>query len=118
MRTDRIKLGVVGGIVGGMAIAMWMMLYYLGAHRGFWAPVGYIGHVLVRGAAVRSPGAVVAGILIHMMVSMGLGALVAQAFRPSGLLVSTARASRWRWLSGSSCSTALSTQSTRLHSGA
>ena len=73
-------------------MAMWMMLYYLASHRGFWTPVGYIGHVVVRSASVTSPGPVVAGIAIHMMVSMVLGALVAQAFPPAGWLFSMARA--------------------------
>src|SRR5260370_38082283 len=78
MRTDRIKLGVVGGIVGGMAMAMWMMLYYLATNRGFWNPVGYIGHVLLRTGSVTAAGPVVAGVVIHMMMSMVLGALIAQ----------------------------------------
>jgi hypothetical protein len=70
---------------------MWMMLYYLATHRGFWAPVGYIGHVVVRTAHITSAGPVAAGIVIHMMVSMMLGALVAQAFRPAGLALSMGR---------------------------
>jgi len=117
MRSDRIKLGLLGGIVGGMAMAMWMMLYYLGTGRGFWTPVGYIGHVVVRSAGVTSPGPVAVGIVIHMTVSMVLGALVARAFRPTGWLFSMARAIVLAWPSGSSCNTASSMRSTRWRSG-
>lgn len=86
MRTDRIKLGVVGGIIGGMAMAMWMMLYYLATNRGFWKPVGYIGHVVLRTGSVTAAGPVVAGIVIHMMMSMVLGALIAQVLPADRLL--------------------------------
>jgi len=89
MRTDRIKLGVVGGIVGGMAMAMWMMLYYLATNRGFWKPVGYIGHVVLRTGSVTAAGPIVAGVVIHMMMSMVLGALIAQVL-PADRLLSVA----------------------------
>ena len=86
MRTDRVKLGVAGGIVGGMAMAMWMMLYYLATNRGFWKPVGYIGHVVLRTGSVNAAGPIVAGVVIHMMMSMVLGALIAQVLPADRLL--------------------------------
>jgi hypothetical protein len=78
---QRTRAGLIGGIVGGMAMGMWMMLYYWGTGRGFWSPVGYIGHFIVRNSAdITAPGQVLAGGVLHMMTAMVLGAFVGAAF--------------------------------------
>lgn len=79
----RIRLGVVGGIVGGAAMGMWMMLYYLVAGLGFWSPLGYIGHFLIRDTDITAPAQVIVGLAIHMMTSMVLGAAVARFLPPA-----------------------------------
>jgi hypothetical protein len=56
---------------------MWMMGYYLLTGRGFWSPVGYMGHFLLRNPDVTSPLQVAAGLMLHMMVSVGLGVTIA-----------------------------------------
>lgn len=70
------KRGVVAGIVGGMGMGMWTMLYFWAAGLGFWTPLGYIGHFLVRNPQITDTLQVVVGLAIHMMMSMVLGAIL------------------------------------------
>lgn len=91
MDTERVKLGVIGGIVGGMAMGMWMMLYYFASDRGFWSPLGYIGHFFLRDADITSTGQVIVGLVVHMMMSMVLGAAIALTFARVNRLTSMMR---------------------------
>jgi hypothetical protein len=91
MDAERARLGVIGGIVGGMAMGMWIMLYYFASDRGFWSPLGYIGHFFVRDADITSTGQVVVGAVVHMMMSMMLGAAVALIFARAARLTSMMR---------------------------
>lgn len=77
MDTTRVKFGVIGGVVGGMAMGMWMMFYYFGTDRGFWSPLGYIGHFFLRDSDITSTGQVIVGLIVHMMMSMVLGGVAA-----------------------------------------
>lgn len=91
MNTTRAKLGVLGGIVGGMAMGMWMMLYYFASDRGFWSPLGYIGHFFLRDSDITSTGQVIVGLIVHMMVSMMLGATLASILPPTTLVAAVLR---------------------------
>lgn len=91
MDSSRIKKGAVAGAIAGMAMGMWMMFYYLAAGLGFWSPLGYIGHFVLRNANITEPAQVVAGLVIHMMTSMFLGAAIAAVFRPTHRLPGAVR---------------------------
>jgi hypothetical protein len=70
-------------MVGGMMMGMFAMLaMWLDGQRenGFWTPLNLIAHTLWRGAPLDyefSAGGLVLGGIIHMMMSMGLGAAIA-----------------------------------------
>jgi hypothetical protein len=70
-------------MVGGMRMGMFAMLaMWLDGQRdtGFWTPLNLIAHTIWRGApldAEFSGGGLVLGGIIHMMMSMGLGAGIA-----------------------------------------
>jgi hypothetical protein len=83
MDARTITRGAIAGMVGGMMMGMFAMLaMWLDGQRetGFWTPLNLIAHTLWRGApldAEFSGGGLVLGGVIHMMMSMGLGAAVA-----------------------------------------
>lgn len=83
MDARTITRGAIAGMAGGMMMAMFAMLgMWLDGQpeTGFWTPLNLIAHTVWRGApldAEFSGGALVLGGVIHMMMSMGLGATVA-----------------------------------------
>ena len=83
MDTRTITRGAIAGMVGGMMMGMFAMLaMWLDGQRdtGFWTPLNLIAHTIWRGApldAEFSGGALVLGGIMHMMMSMGLGAGIA-----------------------------------------
>jgi hypothetical protein len=83
MDARTITRGTMAGMVGGMMMGMFAMLaMWLDGQpeTGFWTPLNLIAHTVWRGApldAEFSGGALVLGGVIHMMMSMGLGAAVA-----------------------------------------
>ena len=83
MDVRTITRGAIAGMVGGMMMGMFAMLaMWLDGQRetGFWTPLNLIAHTVWRGApldAEFSGGALVLGGVIHMMMSMGLGAAIA-----------------------------------------
>lgn len=91
MDTTRLKFGVIGGTIGGMAMGMWMMFYYLGTDRGFWSPLGYIGHFFVRDSDITSTGQVIVGLIVHMMMSMMLGGALAALLPPTSRAIGMMR---------------------------
>jgi hypothetical protein len=88
MNTAALRRGALAGMAGGAVMAMWSMIALWLAGTGFWSPVNLIANTLWRGApagAAFSGGALVLGLIVHMMMSMGLGmALVVglRAVRP------------------------------------
>jgi hypothetical protein len=78
-----IKRGALAGMVGGMMMAMFAMLaMWLDGitETGFWTPLNLIAHTFWRGAPLDyefSFGALVLGLIVHMMMLMMLGAAVA-----------------------------------------
>lgn len=72
--------GAVAGLVGGIAIAMWSMIVLWLTGAGFWTPLNLIAHTLWRGAPLDgtfSLGALLIGMAVHMMMSIGLGVVLA-----------------------------------------
>lgn len=72
MNALRVERGIAVGLVAAMAMGMWMMLYYWASDRGFWAPLGYIGHFFLRRPDITDPFQVVVGAVVHMMMSTGI----------------------------------------------
>jgi len=75
------KVGVTGGALGGLVMVAVAIMYGIFSGRGVWLPVNLIGATLVRdlqGASIEtlsqfSSAALVAGLLLHAAISVGLG---------------------------------------------
>ncbi|MGH3432905.1 MAG: hypothetical protein ACRDQB_08735 [Thermocrispum sp.] len=84
MKQQALVRGAVAGMVGGVVMAMWSMLALLASGEGFWTPLNLIAHTFWRGAPLDgtfSFGALVLGLVVHMIMSMMLGVLGAAAVR-------------------------------------
>ena len=71
--------GAIGGLIGGMAMAMFSMVVAI-SRDGFWAPVRGITSVVFGDqhyGGSFAPGSVVVGLMGHMMNSLVLGAVFA-----------------------------------------
>lgn len=83
MEASTIRRGAVAGMVGGAMMAMFAMVAMWldgSAETGFWTPINLIAHTVWRGAPLDyefSLGALVLGMILHMMMAMTLGAAVA-----------------------------------------
>lgn len=86
MDRKTLTFGALLGAAGGMAMAMWSMLVLATTGHGFLTPVNLIAHAIWHGAPLDgafSIGALVLGLMVHMMLSMMLGAgIAAAATRP------------------------------------
>ncbi len=79
------RAGVIGGLAGGAAMVGVALGYGLLSGRGIWLPVNLIGATLIRdlqGASLEAlmqfhPAALLAGLLLHGLLSSALGALYA-----------------------------------------
>lgn len=84
MSAHTLKRGAVAGMAGGVVMAMWSMIVLWLTGVGFWSPLNLIAHTVWRGAplgATFSGGALVLGLVIHMMMSMILGMVLAVGVR-------------------------------------
>jgi hypothetical protein len=83
MDTTTIRRGAVAGMVGGAMMAIFAMLAMWldgSAGTGFWTPINLIAHTLWRGAPLDdefSAGSLLLGMLLHLIMAMTLGAVVA-----------------------------------------
>ncbi len=78
--------GATGGLLGGIVMAMWAMIVLWLTGVGFWTPLNLIAHVIWRGApldATFSWGGLVLGLIIHMMMSVALGLVLAALLNAS-----------------------------------
>lgn len=88
MNRTTLKFGALLGAAGGMAMAMWSMIVLAATGHGFLTPVNLIAHAIWRGAPLDgafSAGALVLGLMVHMMLSMMLGAGIAAAATRPGI---------------------------------
>jgi hypothetical protein len=72
MTTLRIREGIVGGLIAGMAMAMIAMLYTFATQNDLLAPLKQMGALFVpndSGSAIS----LVAGLMLHMMASAVFG---------------------------------------------
>lgn len=79
---NTVTRGALAGAVGGMVMAMWSMFVLWLDGSGFWKPLNLIAHTFWRDAPLGSQycfGAAVLGVIVHMMMSMMLGAVFALA---------------------------------------
>jgi hypothetical protein len=82
MNARVVRAGVAGGIAGGMVMAVFSMIMLRLAGSGFWKPLNLIAHTFWRAAPLDgrfSAGALVIGMVVHMMMAMLFGTLIAAA---------------------------------------
>lgn len=75
-----IRHGAVGGLIGGMVMAMVAMLYTLVAQGDLLAPLKQMGATFFRSDS-GSAGSMIAGLMLHMMMSIVLGIVFALIVR-------------------------------------
>ncbi|MEB3033385.1 hypothetical protein [[Mycobacterium] nativiensis] len=79
---NTVTKGALAGAVGGMAMAMWSMIVLWLNGTGFWTPLNLIAHTFWRDAPLDSRycfQAAVAGLVVHMLMSMMVGVAFALA---------------------------------------
>ncbi len=77
--------GIAGGIAGGIAMIIPALAYGLLSGRGIWYPINLVAATILRGMQAMSPteltrfypSALVAGLVIHLVVSAALGLIFA-----------------------------------------
>jgi hypothetical protein len=72
-----IEAGTVAGLVGGVAMALFATTYAAIIGIGFWTPVRAIAETLVGVDTLGATSSVIAGVAIHVLVSMIFGVLFA-----------------------------------------
>lgn len=75
-----LQRGAVGGLMGGIVMAMWSMIVLWMTGFGFWTPLNLIAHAVWRDApldAAFSWGGLIIGMVVHMMMSIILGLALA-----------------------------------------
>lgn len=80
MNAGTIRKGAVAGALAGTMMAMFSMIVMGIEGEGFWTPVNAIAHTLWRNGPLDgtfSLGGTVLGVMMHMGLSMMLGAMVA-----------------------------------------
>jgi hypothetical protein len=80
MNRQALRSGALGGMLGGAMMAMWSMVVLWLTGVGFWTPLNLIAHTLWRGApldATFSWGALLLGMVVHMMMATLLGMVFA-----------------------------------------
>lgn len=75
-----IRHGAVGGLIGGMVMAMVAMLYTLVAQGDLLAPLKQMGATFFRSDS-GSAGSLIAGLMLHMMMSVVFGIVFALIVR-------------------------------------
>lgn len=84
MNRETLGRGALAGMAGGAVMAMWSMVALWLTGAGFWTPLNLIANTIWHGAPVTAAfgvGAAALGLLIHMMMSMALGIMLAVAVR-------------------------------------
>lgn len=82
MKPAVVRVGVAGGTLGGIAMALWSMVALWLTGGGFWTPLNLIAHTARRAAPLDarfSAPALVIGLVMHMMMAAIFGTLIALA---------------------------------------
>jgi hypothetical protein len=75
-----LRVGVPGGMIAGVIMAVWSMIALWITGSGFWTPLNLIAHTFYRsaplGAAFSAPATVI-GLIVHMTVASIFGTAIA-----------------------------------------
>lgn len=80
MSAKALKLGALGGVLGGAVMAIWTMIVFWLTGVGFWTPLNLIAHTVWRSApldATFSWGGPLLGMAVHLAMSILLGVVLA-----------------------------------------
>src|SRR5690606_17617104 len=69
------RRGAIGGILGALAMAALAMIVMAIIGKGFWTPPKLIAGVVMDDVLMAGAGAVVLGVVIHLIVGAAFGAL-------------------------------------------
>jgi hypothetical protein len=93
-RNDLIAAGAIAGFLGGACMALLTMILSASAGMGFWHPVELMSGIFYGADAILGgAGPVITGLIVHAVLTTGLGALFgailpyqqAEASRATGL---------------------------------
>jgi hypothetical protein len=79
-----LRIGLLAGIGGGTAMAVWLMAAMQIAGAGFWVPLNLVAHTFYRSAPLTntfSAPALIIGLAVHMTVAMIFGTAIAAVVR-------------------------------------
>lgn len=82
MNGATLRRGALGGVLGGMAMAVWSMVLLGLTGLGFWAPLNLIAHTVWRSAPLDgtfSLPALLIGMTVHAMMAMLFGTVITLA---------------------------------------
>lgn len=83
-----IRVGIAGGVAGGLIMAVFAMVTMWLVGNGFWTPVNLIAHMIWRSAPLDgrfSLAAAVIGIVVHLLVAVLFATVIAVgAYRVPG----------------------------------
>ncbi len=106
MRSDELlKRGALGGLAGGVVMAMWSMIVMWLIGVGFWAPLNLIAHTFYPSAPLGgafSWPALLVGMVVHVMMSVVLGLVLAALVGIAGGIAASGLAAVW-WGWGTAC---------------
>jgi uncharacterized OsmC-like protein len=77
-----LKAGAIGGIIGGVMMAVWLMFILWLTGTGFWTLLNLITNTVWRSAPLGSKfslAAVIIGLIVHVLVSFLFGSLIVVA---------------------------------------
>ena len=84
MRNADVLAGVLAGWIGGIVMELLFMLYTASLGQGFWTPLEAIGATFYGSSAfLGGAGPVISGLLLHLVIAGGLGAIFGASLNPS-----------------------------------
>lgn len=93
MNTVAFDRGTVGGLAGGVAMAMWSMIVMWLSGTGFWTPLNLIAHTIWRSVPLDgtfSWSGLLVGMIAHLAMSVVLGIVLAVGLTAVGGWATTA----------------------------
>ncbi len=93
MSSDEVlKRGALGGLAGGVVMAMWSMIVMWLIGVGFWTPLNLMAHTFWPSApldATFRPAALAIGVVVHLIMSVALGLVLAILTRAAGRITAS-----------------------------
>lgn len=81
---DIVEAGVLAGLLGGVAMALFATIYAGAAGLGFWSPLEAIAATALHSSTiVTGAGAVIVGLLLHLIMAMFFGVIFAALTPPA-----------------------------------